>query len=53
VIGAKVGYSLYAESVQYRIGQRVTPDQWNPDWQTECGGGIHFYITREEAEVHL
>ncbi|KLO25874.1 hypothetical protein ABW16_21395 [Mycolicibacter heraklionensis] len=38
----------------YRVGETVTPtepfdtDRWN-----ECAAGIHFYITREEAEAHL
>ena len=54
VIGGDVGYSKIpagGERLEYRKGQRVTCVQpfdecrWN-----ECSSGIHFYITREEAE---
>ena len=37
---------------EYVTGQRVTCDRWEPEWMQECAGGIHFYITREEAEAH-
>jgi len=33
----------------YRAGERVTPDSWDDDWCVECGHGIHFFITKEEA----
>lgn len=26
--------------------------KWSDDWQEECAGGIHFFITREEAEAY-
>ncbi len=26
--------------------------QWGEDRLIECAGGIHFYLTREEAEAH-
>ena len=52
VIGAEVGISLYDEKIEYRVGQVVKCDIWNEDRWTECGGGIHFYLTREEAEAH-
>ena len=50
VIGAEVGISQYAPDVQYRVGQIVRCDKWNEDRWTECGGGIHFFLTRIEAE---
>ena len=37
---------------EYRAGETVRPDSWDDDWQNECSHGIHFYITREEAEAH-
>ena len=54
VIGAEEGRSAYewAPSVVYRVGETVRPEAWDEDWTVECGGGIHFYITREEAEAH-
>ena len=36
----------------YRTGQRVTPDGWCDDWRLECAQGIHFFISREEAEAY-
>ena len=50
VIGAEVGISQYDSSVQYRVGKIVRCDKWNDDRWTECGGGIHFFLTRIEAE---
>ena len=52
VIGAKVGISLHDQKTEYRKGRVVRCDKWNDDYTVECGGGIHFYITREEAEAH-
>ena len=52
VIGADTGISLHNGTTEYRAGKRVTPDKWDDNWQEECSSGIHFYITREEAEAH-
>jgi len=52
VIGAEVGVSQYNEKIEYRVGQVVRCDKWDEDHWTECGGGIHFYLTREEAAAH-
>jgi hypothetical protein len=27
-------------------------DAWGEDWMQECSGGIHFFITRAEAEAY-
>ena len=48
----KPAYSLRAASFAYVVGETVRPDKWDEDWTAECSGGIHFYITREEAEAH-
>ena len=51
IIGAESGKSQHDENFIYRVGETVRPaepfceDRWN-----ECGSGIHFYITRIEAE---
>src|SRR5208282_210615 len=50
VVGDEVGISQHDSSVQYRVGQIVRCDKWNEDRWTECGGGIHFFLTRIEAE---
>ena len=52
VIGGDVGISEHNEKTEYRAGQRITPDAWDENWQEECSSGIHFYITRLEAEAH-
>ncbi len=52
IIGADVGVSMHDGTTEYRAGQRVHCDQWCEDWQDEYAGGIHFYITRVEAEEH-
>jgi hypothetical protein len=44
------GISQHDGKTLYRKGETVTCDTWNEDRWTECGGGIHFYLTRVEAE---
>ena len=34
----------------YRVGERAIPDSWDDDWTVECSHGIHFFITRFEAQ---
>jgi hypothetical protein len=51
VIGAEFGVtSNYGPRTEYRVGQRVTPDKWDDNWQDECSHGIHFFTQRLEAE---
>jgi hypothetical protein len=52
VFGAEIGISTHNNTTQYRKGETVTCDTWNEDRWTECGGGIHFFITRIEAEKY-
>ena len=52
VIGADVGISEHDSKTEYRPGQRVTPDSFDENWRYECSSGIHFFITREEAEAY-
>ena len=52
VIGAEVGISSHDGITEYRTGQRVTPDSFSTDWQSECEAGIHFFITKAEAEAY-
>jgi len=49
---AKVGIGSYDNQTEYHIGKTVTPDSYDPDFRVECSNGIHFFITREEAEVY-
>ena len=52
VIGAEVGISLHDDKTEYRTGQRVTPDSFDENWMDECSHGVHFFITRLEAEAY-
>jgi hypothetical protein len=52
VIGGEVGVSGHDGKTEYRAGQRVTPDAFDENWQDECSSGIHFFITRAEAEAY-
>ena len=42
--------SEYGPKTVYRVGQRVTSDSWDENFRNECSHGIHFFITRQEAE---
>ena len=42
-------HSNYCYNFVYTIGETVVPDVFCTDRWQECGGGIHFFITREEA----
>lgn len=42
--------SLYEVKVVYKVGEVVIPDSYDPDIRVECSHGIHFFLTREEAE---
>ena len=45
--------SLYDDTFKYVVGERVVPKEpWDDDRWEECASGIHFYITRIEAENH-
>lgn len=52
VIGAEVGFSEHDGTTKYRKGQEVIADNYDPDRWNECSGGIHFFLTREEAEAY-
>ena len=52
VIGAEVGVSTHDGKTQYVAGQRVVPDAFDPEWTNECAPGVHFFITRAEAEAY-
>ena len=46
--------SEYNNKFIYRVGEIVRPlEPFSENWQEECESGIHFYITRIEAENHF
>ena len=50
VIGEGKAISGHDRKTRYVVGQRVFPDKFDENWQNECASGIHFFITRLEAE---
>jgi hypothetical protein len=52
VIGAEVGIAQHDNKTEYSAGQRVTCHEWCDDRWQECAGGIHFFLTRAEAEAY-
>ena len=52
VIGGDIGVSYYNNKTTYITGKTVKCDKWDEDRWNECGGGIHFFITRHEAEQY-
>ena len=52
IIGGSEAHSTYNHTFTYTVGTRVYPDNWDDNWQKECAYGIHFFITREEAEAY-
>ena len=51
VYGAPEGQSFYDPSYIYRPGETVLCHAWEANPWKMCAGGIHFYITRAEAEA--
>ncbi len=45
----KEGVSKHDSSFLYRVGRRVQSHFWDEDRWNECSGGIHFFMTKEEA----
>ena len=53
IFGAEVAYSGGGYSViEYRKGEIVTPDGWGENRWDVCSNGIHFFLTRAEAEAY-
>ena len=50
VIDAEVAISQHDNKTEYRAGAIIKPDSFDESWMEECSNGIHFYISRIEAE---
>ncbi len=50
IIGEGKAISKHDCRTEYIVGTRVTPDSFSDNWQEECSNGIHFFITKIEAE---
>jgi hypothetical protein len=44
------GFSQYDSKFEYKPGVILVPDEWDNDPRVECSHGIHFLLTRKEAE---
>ena len=49
IVGADIAVSLHDENFVYKVGSVVKANVWDHNWVNECSGGIHFFITKEEA----
>lgn len=45
--------STHDGRTMYSIGEAVRPDSFDPDIRVECTNGIHFFISRREAEEYM
>ena len=44
-------YSKHDSTYRDEVGKIVKPtEKFDEDWQNECSTGVHFFITRVEAE---
>ena len=50
IIGADEAKSSHDPKFIYLVGERVEAANWCEDWTRECAGGVHFFITKIEAE---
>jgi uncharacterized protein YjbI with pentapeptide repeats len=46
------GISSYDHRTAYKPGLVVRPDKYDPNPLVECSHGIHFFLTKEEAEAY-
>jgi len=51
-VAVKKGNSQHDPDFVYTVGKIVKPDVWNENRWEECESGIHFFITRIEAEKY-
>ncbi|WP_283419211.1 pentapeptide repeat-containing protein [Sphingopyxis sp. Geo48] len=52
IFGADKAVSSRDPKFTYTAGERVEAPNWSDKWEDECAGGVHFYISRLEAEAH-
>ena len=44
--------SKYDTSFKYHVGDEIEIKDFDENYNVECGSGIHFFLTREEAEKY-
>ena len=45
------GFGKYS-NLEYKIGEWMIADSFDDDIRIECSHGIHFFVTRKEAEEY-
>ena len=51
LFGEEEGWSSHDTNFVYRVGETVIPEEpFDENRWAECASGIHFFLTREEAE---
>jgi hypothetical protein len=50
VFNGEIGISMHDRKTKYTKGEFITCDKFDLNRWEECSGGIHFFITRLEAE---
>ena len=51
--GRKCSAGVSSRGLDYTAGEYVYPDSFDKDRWDECSHGIHFFITRKEAEEYM
>ena len=51
VAGGQEGLTAHG-GFKYPVTGLVSPDRYDPDPRVECSHGIHFFMTRTEAEAY-
>ena len=46
------GFDKHSNTIEYKEGETVKPDSYDYDIRIECAHGIHFFITKKEAEEY-
>ena len=49
----KKAISNHSDSFIYKVGETIYPDSFDENWMEECSNGVHFFITKIEAEKYL
>ena len=51
IYNSKEAISSHDNSFKYEVGKIVKPkNKFSENWKEECESGIHFFITKKEAE---
>ena len=45
--------SCYDADFKYHVGDEIEIKDFGENYNVECGAGIHFFLTREEAENYI